>query len=203
MTITEPGVGTPVPIGPSAPGRVSPERLVDLVLGIAADEDRWRSRVQHDVHRRRFERLVRSDDAPGDFPAAGADAVARGNDEGCESYEDFEDYEVWLICWDVGQMTLLHDHGPSSGAFVVVDGLLLEDHGHAGSGRLSQRRVPRGRARSFGPAYVHNLANPGPRLATSIHAYSPRLTTMTYYAVLPGGAVPVRSLPVDAPEPTL
>ncbi len=89
-------------------------------------------------------------------------------------------------------MTLLHDHGPSSGAFVVVDGVLLEDHGRAGSGRLAQRRVPCGRARSFGPSYVHNLANPGPRLATSIHAYSPRLTTMTYYAVLPGGAVPVR-----------
>jgi hypothetical protein len=99
-------------------------------------------------------------------------------------------------------MTLLHDHGQSSGAYVVVDGILLEDYGRPGSGRLAQRRVPRGRARSFGPAYVHNLANPGPRLATSIHAYSPRLTSMTYYAVLPGGAVPVRALPVDMPEPT-
>jgi hypothetical protein len=112
-----------------------------------------------------------------------------------------DDYEVWLICWDVGQMTLLHDHGSSGGAFVVVDGALLEDHGRPGAGRLHQRRIPRGRVRSFGPSYVHNLTNPGPGLATSIHAYSPRLTTMTYYAVLPGGAVPVRTLPVESPEP--
>ena len=194
MTITEPAVGTPAPIPPSAPREVSPERLAHIVLGIAADEDRWRSRVRHDLRGRRFERLVcagvpgaASNDAPDDAVGAAADAM--------------DDYEVWLICWDVGQMTLLHDHGPSSGAFVVVEGVLLEDHGRAGSGRLAQRRVPRGRARSFGPSYVHNLANAGPRLATSIHAYSPRLTTMTYYAVLPGGAVPVRSLPVDAPEP--
>src|SRR6478672_11531500 len=76
-------------------------------------------------------------------------------------------------------------------------------YGRPGSGRLLQRRIPRGRVRSFGPGYVHNLANAGPGLATSIHAYTPRLTTMTYYAVLPGGAVPIRSLPVDCPEPTV
>ena len=97
-------------------------------------------------------------------------------------------------------MTLLHDHGSSAGAFMVVEGSLLEDHGRAGSGRLLQRRIPRGRARSFGPGYVHNLANAGPGLATSIHAYTPRLTTMTYYAVLPGGAVPIRSLAVRVPR---
>jgi len=187
VTITEPGVGSPAPILQRAPAGVPPERLADIVLGIAADQDRWRPRVRHDVHTRRFERLVAAD-CEG---AVGGGVGVHG-----------EDYEVWLICWDVGQMTLLHDHGQSSGAYVVVDGILLEDYGRPGSGRLAQRRVPRGRARSFGPAYVHNLANPGPRLATSIHAYSPRLTSMTYYAVLPGGAVPVRALPVDMPEPT-
>jgi hypothetical protein len=100
-------------------------------------------------------------------------------------------------------MTLLHDHGSAAGAFQVVEGSLLEDYGRAGSGRLLQRRIPRGRARSFGPGYVHNLANAGPGLATSIHAYTPRLRTMTYYAVLPGGAVPIRSLPVECPEPVV
>ena len=148
--------------------------LVDIVLAVAADAERWRPRVRHKLHGRHFERL---------------------------SYAD--DHELWLICWDVGQMTLLHDHGPSSGAFVVVEGALLEDHGQAGTGRLAQRRIPRGRPRSFGPNYVHNLSNPGPGLATSIHAYAPRLTTMTYYAVLPGGAVPVRTQPVESPEPAV
>jgi hypothetical protein len=112
-----------------------------------------------------------------------------------------EDLEVWLICWDVGQTTLLHDHGAAAGAFTVLSGALLEDFGRPGSRLLRQRRVGRGRVQTFGPDYVHNLVNPGPGLATSIHAYAPRLTTMTYYAVLADGTVPVRSLAVEAPEP--
>ena len=151
---------------------IGPARLLEVVSSVAAQPDLWRPRVHHQLYRRFYERVVSA-----------------------------EDYEVWLICWDVGQMTLLHDHGTSAGAFVVVDGALLEDHGRAGTGRLRQRRISRGRIMSFGPKYVHNLTNPGPGLATSIHAYSPKITTMTYYAVLPGGAVPVRTLPVESPEP--
>lgn len=151
---------------------IGPARLLEVVSSVAAQPDLWRPRVHHQLYRRFYERVVSA-----------------------------EDYEVWLICWDVGQMTLLHDHGMAAGAFVVVDGALLEDHGRAGTGRLRQRRISRGRIMSFGPKYVHNLTNPGPGLATSIHAYSPTLTTMTYYAVLPGGAVPVRTLPVESPEP--
>ncbi len=179
MTMTEPGVGTrrraeADPIGTEPAPRLGMSELVDIVRAVAAEPERWRPMVRHHIARRHYERLVTADD-----------------------------HEVWLICWDVGQMTLLHDHGPSSGAYLVVDGSLLEDHGRAGAGRLLQRRIPRGRARSFGPGYVHNLANAGPGLATSIHAYTPRLTTMTYYAVLPGGAVPIRSLPVQCPEPAV
>ena len=151
---------------------IGPARLLEVVSSVAAQPDLWRPRVHHQLYRRFYERVVSA-----------------------------EDYEVWLICWDVGQMTLLHDHGTSAGAFVVVDGALLKDHGRAGTGRLRQRRISRGRIMSFGPKYVHNLTNPGPGLATSIHAYSPKITTMTYYAVLPGGAVPVRTLPVESPEP--
>ncbi len=173
MTIIAPGVGAQRAVLSGAPAESARRDQATIVLAFAAEGDRWRPRVRHDIHGRQFERMASA-----------------------------EDHEVWLICWDVGQMTLLHDHGPSAGAFVVVEGMLLEDHGRPGSGRLAQRRVLRGRARSFGPSYVHNLANPGPGPATSIHAYSPRLTTMTYYAMLPGGVVPVRALPVDSPEPT-
>jgi predicted metal-dependent enzyme (double-stranded beta helix superfamily) len=159
--------------GPGAFGvPAGTDRLADLVRAVAADEGQWRPRVQHRPYRRHYERLA-VDDAS----------------------------EVWLICWDVGQMTLLHDHGGAAGAFAVVTGTLLEDYGRPGSGRLRQRRVSRGGCRAFGPNHVHNLVNAGPGLATSIHAYSPRLNTMTYYAVLPGGAVPVRTLCVDEPEP--
>ena len=59
----------------------------------------------------------------------------------------------------------------------------------------------RGKVRSFGPSYVHNLVNPGPGLATSIHAYSPPISMLNYYAVLPGGVERVRSLMVEHPEP--
>jgi cysteine dioxygenase type I len=178
VTMTEPGVGSrrreeADPLGVVAPTGRSPGDLVDVLRAVAAEPERWRPRVHHQVSRRHYERVVTADD-----------------------------HEVWLICWDVGQMTLLHDHGSSAGAFLVVDGLLLEDYGRAGSGRLRQRLVRRDRPHAFGPSYVHNLANPGPRLATSLHAYSPRLTTMAYYAVLPGGAVPVRTMPVQHPEPT-
>ncbi len=169
MTIIEPDAG-PRPGGPSFPAARAD--LLAIVRTFAAEEDRWRPRVQHQIYRRQFERLAADDD-----------------------------HEVWLICWDLGQTTLLHDHGSAAGAFVVVTGTLLEDYGHPGSGRLAQRRVTRGRFRSFGSDYVHNLVNPGPGLATSIHAYSPRLTTMTYYAVLPDGTVPVRTLAVEMPEP--
>ena len=48
---------------------------------------------------------------------------------------------------------------------------------------------------------MHNLTNCGPGLATSIHAYSPPITLLNYYAVLPGGVERVRSLTVDQPEP--
>ena len=149
MTMTEPGVGTrrraeADPIGTEPAPRLGISELVDIVRAVAAEPERWRPRVHHQIARRYYERLVTADD-----------------------------HEVWLICWDVGQMTLLHDHGSSAGAYQVVEGSLLEDHGRAGSGRLLQRRIPRGRARSFGPGYVHNLANAGPGLATSIHAYTP------------------------------
>jgi predicted metal-dependent enzyme (double-stranded beta helix superfamily) len=179
VTMTEPGVGHLRRASSDAPVTGSstplrPNELVEAVRAIAADPGWWRPRVHHQITRRNFERLVTADD-----------------------------HEVWLICWDVGQMTMPHDHGSSAGAFVVVQGALLEDHGRVGAGRLRQRRIPRGGARAFGPAYVHNLANPGPGLATSIHAYSPRLSSMNYYAVLPGGVVRVRSLPVELPEPTV
>ena len=128
-------------------------------------------RVHHQIARRYYERLVTADD-----------------------------HEVWLICWDVGQMTLLHDHGSSAGAYHGRRGLVARGPRPSRIGPAPPAPHPAGRARSFGPGYVHNLANAGPGLATSIHAYTPRLTTMTYYAVLPGGAVPIRSLPVECPS---
>jgi predicted metal-dependent enzyme (double-stranded beta helix superfamily) len=177
VTMTEPTVRPEGRGSAAAPGgvalpRLSMAQLLDMVRSVAVEPDRWRPRVHHRIDRRYYEHLVQADD-----------------------------HEVLLICWDVGQTTLLHDHASSVGAFVVVEGSLLEDYGRAGSSSLRQRHLTRGRARTFGPGYVHNLTNVGPGLATSIHAYAPAITMLNYYAVLPGGVVSVRSLVVDQPEP--
>jgi mannose-6-phosphate isomerase-like protein (cupin superfamily) len=155
-----------------SPGRRSPTELKAMVHAVAAAPELWRPHVRHEMYRRHFEHLVVNDD-----------------------------HEVLVICWEVGQTTLLHDHETSAGAFVVVEGSLLEDYGRVGSRSLRQRRVATGRSGSFGPGYVHDLVNPGRGLATSIHAYSPPITRLNYYAVLRDGVEQVRSLTVEAAEP--
>ena len=79
------------------------------------------------------------------------------------------DQEVWLMSWLPGQQTDLHDHGGSTGAFAVVSGTLAELVARPGT-RVEHRLVP-GQIRVFGPRYVHQIRNPGPDPAVSIHVY--------------------------------
>jgi hypothetical protein len=99
------------------------------------------------------------------------------------------DFEMWLVHWPTDGGLVLHDHGGSSGAFHVVWGTLDETsttrRGHA----LHQRRLARSEARSFGPGYVHSVSNSEQTVATSVHAYSPPLTSMNFYEMSPGGLV--------------
>lgn len=90
------------------------------------------------------------------------------------------DYEVWLICWGHGHEIDLHDHGGSAGAFIVTEGALSEDY--LDRGVVRHRRCGRGVVRSFSVNHLHTVSNPGPALATSLHAYSPPLRSMTFYA---------------------
>ena len=48
-------------------------------------------------------------------------------------------------------------------------------------GRLRHRRLPKGASVSFGPDHIHDVVNGGARQALSIHVYSPRLRSMTFY----------------------
>ena len=99
------------------------------------------------------------------------------------------DFELWLIHWPTDGGLVLHDHGGSSGAFHVVWGALDETsttrRGHA----LRQRRLVSSEGKSFGPDYVHSVVNPEQTVATSIHAYSPPLTSMNFYETSPAGLV--------------
>jgi hypothetical protein len=111
------------------------------------------------------------------------------------------DVEVWLICWDIGQDTLLHDHGGSVGAFAVARGTLIEDYGAVHHDRLRSRRHVAGDATAFGADYLHNLVNVGLEPTVSIHAYSPPLRVMNFYCWLPSGMHHIREIRCDTPEP--
>ena len=95
-----------------------------LVTSFAGDQALWRPLVRFDPAQRVHTRL---DSGPG--------------------------WEAWLLTWLPGQGTLIHDHGGSAGAFVVVDGSLTEET--YGLRRLvtpSVRELRVGRVRAFSAA---------------------------------------------------
>jgi predicted metal-dependent enzyme (double-stranded beta helix superfamily) len=97
--------------------------------------------------------------------------------------------DVWLISWVAEQATELHDHAGSLGALTVVSGVLQEQRWVPVEGALRTRRLRAGRGVTFGLGHVHDVVNTEPAHAVSVHAYSPPLTAMSYYAVDRGGAL--------------
>ena len=127
------------------------EWLRDVAAGLAEATDLWQPRVHHDSDHRWFTRLILS-----------------------------ETYDAWLIGWWPGQGVALHDHGASAGALCVVDGELVETVA-APDASLERHTLVRGSVADFGPGEVHAVANCGHRVATSIHVYTPALTTMAFF----------------------
>lgn len=158
---------------PSNRARLStPDELATVVTDVAAHPSAWSGLVEFDLTRRHYARLRRDDSV-----------------------------EVWLICWDLGQDTLLHDHGGSAGAFTVVSGSLTEDHGSVHLPGLRTRRHTAGATVGFGADYLHNLVNVGTEPTVSVHAYSPPLRSMNFYCWLPTGMHHLREIACDTPEP--
>jgi hypothetical protein len=154
-------------------GRLTGAELAQLVRRVAAVSELWQPLARHDAEHRWWARLHWS-------PTV----------------------EVWLLGWETGQATDLHDHGGSSGAFTVTDGELVELQGSVERWRGGRwRSFAPGRATGFGPAYVHDLHRPAAGPATSIHAYSPPLRTMTFYRPAGTRLVPWRTEWTDGPEP--
>ncbi|MDQ1488983.1 MAG: hypothetical protein QOD57_3098 [Actinomycetota bacterium] len=115
------------------------------------------------------------------------------------------DFEAWLLGWPIGQGIELHDHGSSSGALVVVEGTLLETYVDASDrvrpgARLRHRRLPEGASIAFGPDHIHDVVNGGGRQALSIHVYSPRLRSMTFYEDTPDRGLAAVRTEVSRPD---
>jgi rhodanese-related sulfurtransferase/mannose-6-phosphate isomerase-like protein (cupin superfamily) len=130
----------------SAAIRRTPEELANIVT-LFASSDRWMDRVRLSTERRWYERQYHG---PG--------------------------YDIWVISWLSGQSTGFHDHGESSGAFVVATGI-LEEH-RPGESPLE---IHPGESRAFGPDYAHDVRNVSLAPAVSIHAYSPPLSEMNQF----------------------
>jgi Cysteine dioxygenase type I len=97
-----------------------------------------------------------------------------------ELLELTDDVEIWAIHWPQGRGLELHDHGGSVGALWVVAGS-LEEHYLQGRRTVAHRTLITGGGASFGPAYIHDVVNAESAPATSIHAYSPPMPSMTFY----------------------
>ena len=91
--------------------------------------------------------------------------------------------DIWLITWATEQASELHDHAGSLGALTVVSGRLVEDRWSPTGGGRRRRTIRARRGAAFGLGHVHEVSNPAPESAVSVHAYSPPLTAMSYYAI--------------------
>jgi rhodanese-related sulfurtransferase/predicted metal-dependent enzyme (double-stranded beta helix superfamily) len=152
-------------------GRLSPAQLRAVTVELSARRELWADLVVHDPDVRWYLPLHRSNSC-----------------------------DVWLLAWERGQDTDWHDHGGSSGAFAVAEGSLLEQYRVPSGRRLARRRLPLGEAVSFGPGHVHDVAHGGEGSSTSIHAYSPPLSAMTYYTATDYGLIARETVAIDGPE---
>lgn len=148
----------------------SPQALLDLVGAVADDPSRWRDAVRFDAGRRHWSRLPAPDGA-----------------------------ELWLLTWLPDQSTDLHDHGPSAAALTVVAGLLEEVRADA-TGRRTSTVLRPGDGVHLAPGVVHDVGNRGTEPAVSVHAYSPPLSSMSFYEPSPAGLQRVRTVLSDQPE---
>jgi hypothetical protein len=121
-----------------------------------------------------------------------AEGLARSSQIGGTELTDFgrgyrhlihtEKFEAWIIAWAPSSFLGLHDHGGSSGAFRVLEGVLTEvSTDTVTGGPLATARFGARDQRSFEPTHVHEIWNEGERLAVSVHVYSPPLSHMNFF----------------------
>ena len=152
-------------------GRLAPAQLRAVTAGLAQRRDLWADLVVHDPDVRWYLPLLRSNSC-----------------------------DIWLLAWVGGQDTDWHDHGGSSGSFAAAQGWLTEQYRVPSGQRIARRRLRAGESVAFGPAHVHDVAHGGGGPASTVHAYSPPLVAMTYYAATDHGLMARETVAVDGPE---
>lgn len=113
-----------------------------------------------------------------------------------------EAFEVKLLTWERHQSSNWHDHGGSSGAFVVARGTLVERHGAPDHVSIEAARFSTGDYASFAPGYVHDILFESGKPAVSIHVYSPPLSGLTIYDSSPYGFIAREFIPEEVRSAT-
>jgi hypothetical protein len=116
--------------------------------------------------------------------AGGLGDLGAGVDREWRLVAESESFEAWVIGWPSGGTLELHDHGGSRGVLTVVSGRLVETSVARVGHRLALRTRTVSAATSplsIGVDRIHDVTNPGPGMALSVHVYSPRLTSMTFF----------------------
>lgn len=145
------------PGAPSAAAHIPLADLSALVQRYSRERYRWQSLVQYSSDRRWWTRLYTDGRA-----------------------------DVWLLSWLQDQHTELHDHGDSAAAFTVVRGELTETRPTL-EGTLLDSMIWPNELRWMAPGVIHDVRNTRSEPAVSIHAYSPPLTSMTFFEQTPQG----------------
>jgi hypothetical protein len=102
--------------------------------------------------------------------------------------------EAWLISWPAGSCAPLHDHGVAQGMAAVLSGELLELRFLRDSQRWAESRWQPGAIIELAARTCHEVHNVSDHMAYSLHVYSPRLDSMTYYGRTADGRIhPLRS----------
>ena len=81
--------------------------------------------------------------------------------------------DVLLVCWEPGQVSSEHSHGPSESVVQVVRGVLEL----RGDGVSVPRRLGAGQVVITPVGTRHQLANPGPDRLVTLHVYTPPMET--------------------------
>ena len=146
-------------IGGLSGRELAPTELEAVARSFGERPELWRHLVRHDERQRAFEQLHLD-----------------------------EHVGVWLLCWLPGQDTGFHDHDISFGAFVTVEGELIEERLRFGAPPTALH-LGEGESVHFRPTDIHRVLHTGEAPAVSIHAYSPPLIRMGSYLFEPGGAL--------------